>query len=201
MITRFDDDETDREAEQSRIQWEYALVAIGILSFAKEVADFTFKDFDRQIKRVTGTKLNPFESFVDTEIRDFVKENTALIKNIGDVTSTRISSIITEGLKDKKDQKTIASEIQKVIQSSEKRAALIARDQIGKLNGRLAKERQIRLGITQYQWSTMRDERVRPLHREREGKIFNWDDPPSDGHPGTPINCRCSANMLLNNKL
>jgi SPP1 gp7 family putative phage head morphogenesis protein len=42
-------------------------------------------------------------------------------------------------------------------------------------------------------WSTQLDERVRPLHENREGQVFSWDDPPSDGHPGFPPGCRCVA--------
>jgi len=49
------------------------------------------------------------------------------------------------------------------------------------------------LGNKYYKWVTMHDNRVRPAHQEREGRIFAWDDPPSDGHPGWAIRCRCSA--------
>jgi len=37
----------------------------------------------------------------------------------------------------------------------------------------------------------MRDHLVRAMHRVREMKIFNWNKPPSDGHPGEPPGCRC----------
>ncbi|QJE73761.1 minor capsid protein [Aerophototrophica crusticola] len=44
-----------------------------------------------------------------------------------------------------------------------------------------------------YVWRTMRDERVRPSHAERDGKVFRWSDPPQGGHPGEASNCRCWA--------
>lgn len=44
-----------------------------------------------------------------------------------------------------------------------------------------------------YIWRTQRDGRVRPSHRENEGKIFAWDDPPPTGHPGEDYGCRCWA--------
>lgn len=40
---------------------------------------------------------------------------------------------------------------------------------------------------------TSQDERVRHTHRARNGKLFAWNDPPSDGHPDIPIRCRCVA--------
>ena len=41
------------------------------------------------------------------------------------------------------------------------------------------------------------DERERAHHVDREGKEFNWDKPPDDGHPGQPILCRCYAEAVL----
>ena len=83
--------------------------------------------------------------------------------------------------------------IQSVAQNNRNRAKLIARNQIGKLNGRLSQLRQQSAGITKYKWSTSKDERVRPAHEKREEKIFEWERPPSDGNPGYPLRCRCVA--------
>lgn len=77
------------------------------------------------------------------------------------------------------------------------RAALIARDQLGTLNGELTKRRHTAAGIARYRWQTARDERVRPAHRDVQGKVFLWEAPPDIGHPGEPINCRCIAIPVL----
>ncbi|MDB2683091.1 phage minor head protein [Alphaproteobacteria bacterium] len=42
-----------------------------------------------------------------------------------------------------------------------------------------------------YIWRTVKDDRVRDDHAEREGKIFLWGQPPEGGHPGEDFNCRC----------
>ncbi len=47
-----------------------------------------------------------------------------------------------------------------------------------------------------YIWHTAKDDKVRPSHAAREGKIFCWDSPPDDGHPGEDFNCRCWAEPL-----
>lgn len=58
---------------------------------------------------------------------------------------------------------------------------------------RLDKERQQSIGLTQYVWRTVEDDRVRPEHAANSGKIFAWDDPPETGHPGEDWGCRCTA--------
>lgn len=73
------------------------------------------------------------------------------------------------------------------------RGHVIAQDQTGKGAGAASKQVQQAAGVGNYKWITMRDDRVRPSHRRREGRIFSWSKPPPDGHPGEPINCRCFA--------
>lgn len=80
------------------------------------------------------------------------------------------------------------------------RAELIARDQVGKLNADMTRERQRAVGVTRYKWSTSRDERVRESHRHLEGSIQTWANPPivdprtgRRDHPGRDFQCRCVA--------
>mgnify|MGYP003582800311 CR=1 FL=1 len=89
----------------------------------------------------------------------------------------------------------------KIESLTQNRAKLIARDQMGKINSRISQVRQESLGITHYTWVTMRDGAVRGApnyfsfynHNKRDNKVFAWDNPVGDGHPGQPINCRCLA--------
>jgi len=80
---------------------------------------------------------------------------------------------------------------------SDSRAQLIARDQTLKLNSALTKDRHEKAGITRYRWSGSLDERERPRHRELEGQVFDWEDPPvtnddgDENHPGMDFQCRC----------
>lgn len=66
-----------------------------------------------------------------------------------------------------------------------------------------------RLGIAWYQWETARDQSVRESHRNLQGVLISWDEPPSPetliGHPtedryhaGAVFHCRCiSLGVLL----
>ncbi len=127
----------------------------------------------------------------------WVQENLDYIKSIRRQFLDRIRQDMGEMILNAQGKQLRAAQLSEMIQNiahnSKNRADLIARDQIGKLNGRLTQYRQQAAGIGKYKWSTSRDERVRSSHREREGKIFSWDNPPPDGHPGIPIRCRCVA--------
>jgi SPP1 gp7 family putative phage head morphogenesis protein len=76
---------------------------------------------------------------------------------------------------------------------SNSRAELIARDQTYKLNAAVTRAHHEDAGITSYTWSTSLDERVRPEHEELEGQVFEYSNPPDEGNPGDPVNCRCVA--------
>ena len=47
-----------------------------------------------------------------------------------------------------------------------------------------------------YIWRTRGDSKVRSEHAERDGKVFEWNNPPEGGHPGEAPNCRCRAEEL-----
>lgn len=83
--------------------------------------------------------------------------------------------------------------LQERYEVSMSRANLIARDQILKLNGNINHHRQTAVGITEYTWSTSRDERVRESHQALNRTRQQWISPPSVGHPGHDFQCRCVA--------
>lgn len=87
--------------------------------------------------------------------------------------------------------------IVEAIEAARKRGSRIARIEIAKLNGQLNEYRQRQIGVKSYRWRTILDGRERPEHHNRNRKIFEWDAPPTGGHPGTEINCRCRAIAVL----
>lgn len=154
----------------------------------------------------TAEFIGDLVGIAPASIRRFFRERplTALINkwaavNVGYVQAAEadfldeVQAAVVDGLVSGRATADIAQTIEKRGNVARSRARLIARDQLSTLNQQLTQERQTALGVEEYQWVTALDERVRPDHQERHGKTFRWDSPPSDGHPGRPINCRCVA--------
>lgn len=78
------------------------------------------------------------------------------------------------------------------------RVNFIVRDQVSKLNSQITQARQVAAGIEQFKWVTVGDDRVRPLHRQINGRVYSWDvGHPTEGFPGQPPNCRCHAEAVV----
>lgn len=82
-------------------------------------------------------------------------------------------------------------------------AKFIARNQLSTYNGMQNKIRYQKLGIQKAKWVTAGDERVRPSHNDRNGKVFDLSKglySSIDGQtliPGQTYNCRCVAQPIL----
>lgn len=144
-----------------------------------------------------GVDVYRSEPWLRVRQENWVAQNTALIKSIPEQHMARVEAIIRSGVMAGESPRSLAKKIEEAGGVSKKRAMLIARDQIGKANAELTQFRQTELGIKEYTWVTSHDERVRTSHKERDGKKFSWDKPPSDGHPGMPIQCRCHASPVF----
>ena len=160
-------------------------------------------EFEKVLKSV-GLNAVGEERWYKEYSANWINDNLDLIKSVHADTLNSIkrelresvSSTMTSGAR----AKYLANRIEKLANTTRNRAALIARDQVGKLNGRVTEYRQRGAGIEEYRWSTSHDSRVRDEHAERDGQIFRWDNPPYDGHPGTPIRCRCVALPVIDFK-
>lgn len=201
---RFDDYDSDLTALLdrigARIDRRVAETAIRrrIEQIYGQVDRFNDADFRAIVGQAVGAKdFYVNENWQAVARSVFVQENLDLIKSIKSQTLEKIRYKMGDMVMQAQDNALQASElsdmIQDVAQNERNRADLIARDQIGKLNGRMAQFRQQSAGIDRYIWRTSHDERVRPSHQLRDGKEFEWAKPPPDGNPGIPIRCRCIA--------
>ena len=85
-----------------------------------------------------------------------------------------------------------------VLITLENHAALIARDQVSKLNGQLNRTRQTAAGITKFVWETQKDARGRSQQAALQSRTFTWaDGAPGVGIPGQPIQCRCWGRAVV----
>lgn len=168
-----------------------------VAAFGKQTSEFNKKQFHRVLKSVYGVDIFTHESWLESQLKLFEAQNIALIKSIPTQLHDKLRYRFVEAVRKGERWEQIAADIESLLSIPQKRAKLIARDQIGKLNGQLTQLRQQQVGVTHYIWRTMLDERVRDSHQEREGEQFAWDSPPDDGHPQQPILCRCYAEPVL----
>ena len=162
-----------------------------------EVSEHSLRELGRTLKTVVDIDVFQDEPFLRAQVENYVQQNVALIKSVEDRYLAEVEREVFAGARQGLSTKDISATIRKRGKVAKSRADLIARDQVNKFNGQLSKLRQTNIGVERYVWRTSLDERVRPEHRAREGKIFDWDSPPGDGHPGEPINCRCYAEPIL----
>jgi len=155
-----------------------------------------------QVKQLLGVEPfgddNPVKDLMDL----FVEGNTGLITSVTQTQAEQIGQIVQRNLVSGVTMADTAKEIAERTDVAASRVKLIARDQTQKLNAQLGSARMQSAGVSKYEWSTSRDERVRETHASKEGRIFEFQDPPADtGNPGEDINCRCVAIPVLEEEL
>ncbi len=164
---------------------------------ARRVNRENIRVFDEQNRHVLGVSVEAAEPWLADEEAIFAHENAALIRDIGATATRRVAALVTDCVRNGSSTSDLRKAVQEELGIATRRAALIAVDQVGKFNGRLTQRRQQAIGITNYRWRGVLDQRERPAHVAREGVEFAWDDPPSDGNPGEPIRCRCVAEPVM----
>ena len=147
----------------------------------------------RELDKSLGVPVSKLTPSMGQHVEAWVDTNVALIKSI----PTQAVEKVREALLSGDDVEAMAKRIQEIAGITERRARLIARDQVAKLESKINAERQKVVGIEKYEWRSRRDERVREQHRKQDGQVYSWDDPPPGGHPGEPVNCRCVAQAIL----
>lgn len=161
-------------------------------------------------KFLYGILLEEMNQGMGDMIRYQVLENAQLIRTLPNDIAQKVALDIAENaLKGKR-----ARSIEKIIREqtdkhSRASARLIARTEVSKTSTALTKSRSNKLGIRWYVWRTSLDgDRVRKSHRNMEGVIVNWDNPPSpeslvgeksvgNYHAGNIWNCRCYPEPLI----
>jgi SPP1 gp7 family putative phage head morphogenesis protein len=159
--------------------------------FASRVADWQRMQIERQALAALGIDLHLADTAIAALLDDFEQENVVIVRNLPGEIAQRVERVVIGGLARGEDWSVLRLLIIKQFAWGRDRAKALALNQVAHLFGQVTRARCQELGIEAYVWETMRDEAVRPAHEERQGHVFSWDDPPSDGHPGEPWGCRC----------
>lgn len=170
--------------------------------FGSRTNNWSREQTNRQVRAALGVDVIGTEPNLAPLVDAFVTENVALIRTVPQRYLENVEGVVLRGVTSGTLPRDIAAQLAEAEGVAERRAALIARDQVGKFYGRLNEVRQKRIGVKHYTWETVGDNRVRPEHEEREGNTYSWtaedatDDAPflgAEEQPGQPVNCRCGA--------
>lgn len=129
-----------------------------------------------------------------------VARNTSLIKSLSDDVIKRVEQTVLANSLAGNSVKTLREALTVQFGIEDRRAQLIARDQMGKFHADMDRLRQEQAGIDQYEWKGALDERERPLHVSLQGKRYKWGEKTGAEQglpPGQPIQCRCRANGII----
>lgn len=170
-------------------------------------------------------RVDPFqaEQWLVPMARNWITENVSLVKSVAKSNLDDLEQTLFRMLREGASKQETVKALRDKFNLTKYRANLIARDQVNKFNGDLTRERQTRMGINEYIWRTMDDQRVRGRpggaypkakhsHWDMEGVRCRWDDPTvhfngkkwvkrtanmPKVHPGQEIQCRCYAEPVL----
>lgn len=168
----------------------------------EKIASATLKDVNafnaRDIQRTIGVAVPELSAPIANRWR---REHVRLIKTITGKPKQDFLKYLNEATQKGTRVETIQNWLRERAAVNERRARLIARDQVLTLNANLTKDRHEKAGITEYIWRSVGDGSVRSHHDDLDGQRFRYDDPPmgggtgedEPGNPGSGIGCRCQA--------
>ena len=183
------------------------LTALG--KTADEAMDFGNKEFSRILDKGIHVNLPTSAPWWNDMKASWAEDNYTLITSNAKNYVSKINTLTEQAIVNGKAPGQLKKEIFAATESlSAKHCRLLARDQMGKLNGQITQAQMEEIGLDMYVWSTAFDDRVRDSHAVMEGILCRWDDAsvcsydggktwvtrPSNAvqlHPGQDIQCRC----------
>lgn len=175
---------------------------------ADRVSQHNRAEVGRQVGAVLGVDPIRSEPYLGPMREAFIAQNVDLIESLTSEQLPELRRLLLSSVRAGKRVEEITAQIEKRFDVSRSKAALIARDQVGKLSGELTEARHRALGLDEYTWDTSQDEKVRPDHAALQGKRFRYSEPPitdrrtgARNNPGQDYQCRCNAIPVIPEEL
>ena len=205
-LARYDAGESRRiralmEQIRQRAQLPSGMLEDLAAQFAERVETHQRIQMGKQVRAALGVDVFREAPALQAAIEGFVTENVGYMTDLPRKTLSEIEGIVNRGVSSGQLHGDMAKEINARLKIGETRAKLIARDQVGKFYGAVSKTRNEAMGVKRFIWRTVNDERVRDEHSDLEGTEWSWDNLPSEGYPGEPIQCRCYPEPVFDDLL
>jgi len=180
------------------------------LKLLESVSKSNKRAYNNQSKAIgKALKEGLASSGIDEVGMALIHEQVALIKSIPTEAGIRAQKIAAEnfyqGMRAQPDQSVIDELVEQMGMSESvaiNRAKLIARTETARSNSAFVQVRAESVGATSYIWRTTMDGAERKSHKQMNGKVVQYDSPPTlsdgtTGHAGTFPNCRCYQDPVL----
>lgn len=186
-----------REAQRKIMEEQSGNVYAMVAKFGQSTAEWNRKQWTKQLKPYVGVDLYPpGDPLVKQTVEAWSKENLSRIKSLGSQQIEALNETMMAATRAGTNMRDIRKELQRTNATFTKwRAELLARDQMGKLNGSLTRTRSTAAGISKYIWRGILDQRERASHAVLEGKSRSWNE--GGITPGEEILCRCTSEPEL----
>ena len=141
---------------------------------------------------------------VGERVLELIEENSQLIRTLPDEWARYASEYAFRMAMKGERPEVIEAKLRKIMpEHITKNLKCIARTECAKANAAIVQARAEACGIRAYIWRCVRDERVRDAHRQMDGILVFYNDPPNpealfggarpygNYHAGNTYNCRC----------
>ena len=155
----------------------------------------------REIGRSLRTEL--LSAPMRPTMRQLQQEQIELITSLPREASNRVHNLAIESYTAGTRADVLSQKILETGEVTLSRAKLIARTEIARTAATLNETRARHIGAETFIWRTSHDGDVREEHKELDGKVFRYDEPPVAARNGTRAlpgciwNCRCYADPII----
>lgn len=147
----------------------------------------------RQLVRAGVQNLAPPEPLAIDLYDRLTRDAQARFRGVGQSLGDDLARSILEGIDAGRSGREIGESIEERFSVAQGRAQFLARDLLGTGQAEITRARHLEAGVTEFRWLTARDGKVRPEHKLLEGQVYRYAEPPTEGLPGAPYGCRCTA--------
>ena len=184
---------------------EEALKSLKLTDIAEQMILNLEKRVDDNFKANKIETIAP--KMTDFRAREFAKNYTEnlefYIKKWQPEEIVKMREVVGQMALDGESRITIQNYIKNQFKVSQRKAEFLARNESSIAVTEYLSAKYQEEGFTEFKWITNLDGRERKLHKELNGKIFRFDDPPviyidekrgivQKGLPGETYNCRCT---------
>lgn len=172
--------------------------------FAGEIQGYETRNLQNQFKKADLASLGFDLKFSYHSRREraifnsIVEQNVNLIKSIASQHLTQVKGVVLRGIETGHDLGRMTEDLRDTFGVTERRAAMIARDQTAKASNNLSRQRLLDYGVTKGKWlHTSSGKTYRDSHVEMDGEIYDIEqgcyDPDYGDYiqPGELVNCHC----------